>query len=226
VKRAAAAFRSLLVENWGLKLLSLSIATVLRFVVVGEKRSEVTVTIPLELTGVPDDLVVLSRVPDTVRARLSGPRTLLAGLNHQQLSVVLGLDGAQAGLTRFENLASRIKLPKRVEVTYLSPSSIALELDVKGVKRLRVKPRLRGRPADGLEVARVRVDPPEVEVVGGATLLRRLEEVPTEVVDVSGLDGSVSRPVDLAFPNPMLRPLSREPQLLHIVLRKPRGLRR
>ncbi|MBI5441997.1 MAG: YbbR-like domain-containing protein [Deltaproteobacteria bacterium] len=220
MRRAAAYVRALFIRDGGLKFLSLALAVLLWIFVVGEKRSEMTVSIPLELTGVPDDLVILNRVPDTVRARLSGPRTLLAGINPQQLSVVLGLEGAQPGVTTFENLASRMRLPKRIEVTYLSPSAIALELDLKGVKRVAVRPRLRGRPAQGMEVVGVRVDPAEVELVGGMSMLKRIDEVPTETVDVTGLDGSVSRPVELALPSPTLRRTTKAPEILHIVVRQ------
>lgn len=220
MRRTRAFLQGALTQNWGLKLLSLALAVLLWLFVVGQKSSEMTISIPLELTGVPDDLVILNRVPETVRARLSGPRTLLSSITPQQLSVILSLEGAQPGTATFENLASRIHLPKRIEVTYLSPSVVSLELDPKGVKRVPVKPRLRGDPVSGLKVVGVRVDPAEVEVEGAASVLKNIGEIPTEVVDVSGLEGSVSRPVELALPHPTLRRVSEQPEILHVLVRE------
>ena len=124
---AARRLRGALLENLGTKLLSLAFATLLWMMVVGEKRSEMSLTVPVELTALPDDLVIVSRVPEAVRVRLSGPRTVLAGMNAQSLSVLLDLDGAQPGTNTFENLGARMRLPKRIEVTYVSPSTIPVE---------------------------------------------------------------------------------------------------
>ena len=55
------AFRGMLLENWGLKLLSLAFATLLWLFVVGEKRSEVSLSLPLELIQVPEDMVVVRK---------------------------------------------------------------------------------------------------------------------------------------------------------------------
>lgn len=212
-------------ENWGLKLLSLAFAMLLWMFVVGEKRSEMSLAIPLELTGVPDNVVILSRLPETVRVRLNGPRTLLSDINAQQLSVALSLQGIQPGTTTFENLASKIKLPKRIDVTYISPSSITLNVDAKVRRRVKVRPRTRGDPAQGFEVIDVRADPTAVELEGPEKVLDDLAEVPTVVVDVSGLDGSVVRPVELSLPDPSLRRITREPVRLEIVLREKRTQR-
>lgn len=211
--------RALLLENWGLKLLSLAFAMLLWMFVVGEKRSEISLTVPLELTRVPQDMVIVSRVPEGVRVRLNGPRTLLAGVNPQQLSVSLDLDGIQPGISSFEILPSRLNLPRGVEVTYISPSVITLEADFKVRKVLPVKPRIKGTPADGFEVAEVRVKPAQVEVEGAERVLKQLREIPTEVVDVSGLDGSVVRPVELALPDPALRPVDRRTVRMEVVIR-------
>ncbi|MDW7709065.1 MAG: CdaR family protein [Deferrisomatales bacterium] len=201
--------RDLVLENWGLKLLSLAFAVLLWMFVVGEKRSEVSLSLPLELTRVPQDMVIVSRVPEAIRVRLNGPRSLLAGVNPNQLVVRLDLDGIQPGISGFEILPSRLNLPRGVEVTYISPSVITLEADAKARKVVAVRPRLRGAPAEGFEVAALRVDPEEVEVEGAQRVVQRLQEVPTELLDVTGLDGSFTRPLELAFPDPSLRAVGR-----------------
>lgn len=211
-----------MLDNWGLKVLSLTFAALLWMFVVGEKRSEMSLAVPLELTGVGDNVVVVSRLPDAVRVRVNGPRTLLGDINAQQLSVVLDLRGVQPGTATFENLASRIKLPKRIEVTYISPSSVSLEVDLKARRSLKVRPRIKGDPSRGFEIVEVRAVPEEVELEGAEKVLERLGEVPTEVVDISGLEGNVSRPVELALPDPSLRRISRETVRIEVDVREQR----
>jgi YbbR domain-containing protein len=165
-------------------------------------------------------MVITNRVPEAIRVRLSGPRTVLAGINPQRLSVALGLEGIQPGISTFENLGSRIELPKRIDVTYASPSSISVEADVKVRKALRVRARIKGEPMAGKQIADIRTDPVEVEVEGAEKILRRLAEVPTEVVDVTGLEESITRPVELALPDPSLRRVSRDTVRLAVVLKE------
>ncbi|GAB4259322.1 MAG: hypothetical protein Kow0092_07460 [Deferrisomatales bacterium] len=217
--------RSFFFENWGLKILSLAFATLLWMFVVGEKRSEVSLSVPLELTRVPADMVIVSPVPEAIRVRLNGPRTLIAAVNPQQLAVTLDLDGIQPGISAFEILPSRLSLPRGVEVTYLSPSVITLEADRKVRKEVPVKPRVRGTPAEGFEVGEVTVDPPTVVVEGPERVVKQLREVPTEFVDVSGLNGGVTRPAELALPDPTVRPVGQRTVRMEVGVRELRGAR-
>jgi len=217
--------RGLFLENWGLKLLSLAFAVLLWMFVVGENRSEVSLSLPLELTRVPANMVIVSRVPEAIRVRLNGPRSLLAGVNPAQLVVRLDLDGIQPGISGFEILPSRLNLPRGIEVTYISPSVITLEADVKTRKVVPVKPRTRGTPAEGFEVASVKAEPPEIEVEGAERAVKQLREIPTEAVDVSGLDGGFARPVELAYPDPSLRATIKKPVRVEVSIREMRGER-
>jgi len=222
---SAGFLRGLFLENWGLKLLSLAFAVLLWMFVVGENRSEVSLSLPLELTRVPANMVIVSRVPEAIRVRLNGPRSLLAGVNPGQLVVRLDLEGIQPGISGFEILPSRLNLPRGIEVTYISPSVITLEADVKTRKVVPVKPRTRGNPAQGFEVAGVRAEPAEVEVEGAERAVKQLREIPTEAVDVSGLDGGVTRPVELAYPDPSLRATIKKPVRVEVTIREMRGER-
>lgn len=222
---SVALLRRLFVEDLGLKLLSLAFATLLWMFVVGEKRSEVSLSLPLELTQVPAQMVVVSPVPEAVRVRLNGPRTLLAAINPAQLAVTLSMDGVVPGISAFEILPSRLNLPRGVEVTYISPSVVTLEVDRKARRTLPVRPRTKGVPAEGYEVAELRVAPAQVEIEGAERAVDKLREAPTELVDVGGLAGSVIRPVQLALPDPTLRPLVQKPLQLEIVVREMRAQR-
>jgi YbbR domain-containing protein len=222
---SSALVRRIFLDDLGLKLLSLVFATLLWMFVVGEKRAEVSLSLPLELIQVPAEMVVVSPVPEAVRVRLNGPRTLLAAINPQQLAVSLNLEGLVPGISAFEILRSRLNLPRGVEVTYISPSVVTLEADRKARRVLPVRPRTKGVPAEGYEVAELRVEPPQVEIEGPERAVAKLREAPTEILDVGGLDGGVTRPVQLALPDPALRPLVQKALELEVVVREMRAQR-
>ncbi len=217
--------RRIFLDDLGLKLLSLAFATLLWMFVVGEKRSEVSLSLPLELTQMPAEMVVVSPVPEAVRVRLNGPRTLLAAINPQQLAVTLSMEGVLPGISAFEILPSRLNLPRGVEVTYISPSVVTLDIDRKARRMLPVRPRTKGVPAEGYEVAELRVVPSQVEIEGAERVVTKLREAPTEIVDVGGLDGGVTRPVQLSLLDPTLRPLVQKALQLEIVVREMRAQR-
>ncbi len=215
--------RAMLAENWGLKVVSLALSVTLWLFVMGEKSSEVTLSAPLELTRVPSNLVLVSPVPPSVRVRLNGPSPLLATVSPQRLTVRLDLDGMQPGISAFEILPARLDLPRGVEVTYLSPSVITLEADQKVRRTVPLRARTRGSLADGFGLVEARVEPPTIEVEGAERSLRQLEEIRTEVVDISGLEGGVVRPVELAFPDPSVRAVERRPVRVEVVVREVRA---
>ena len=89
--------RDRLLANWGLKLVSLLIAFLVWFFVVGQEQREEHFKFRLLLEHTPETLVVTSRVPETVNVRLLGPRTLLSNVRARVLSVPLDLSGMQQG---------------------------------------------------------------------------------------------------------------------------------
>jgi YbbR domain-containing protein len=70
---------------------------------------------------------------------------------------------------------------------------VDFELDEKVHKRVKLTPLTQGDPADGYRLVDVDVKPAKVELLGPASTLVGMSEVPTAVVDVTGLQASVER---------------------------------
>lgn len=217
--------RERLLANWGLKLVSLLSAFLIWFFVVGQEQREEYFKIRLLLENTPEHLVVTSRVPEFISLRLIGPRTLLSNVRARLLTVSLNLSGMQEGTSTYEILPSRLSLPRGVEVADISPAVVTLQGDRKAVRTLRIKPRLIGAPAGGYEISDARVTPAEARVEGAEQVLKSLKEIPTEFVDVTGLEGNLSRKVALAPPEPSLRPLDEKPFVLDVKVREQQGER-
>ncbi len=188
-----------LFNNFGIKLVSLACATVLWFFVVGEEKAEIGLTIPVEITNIPANLMVVNDVENGIDLRVSGPRSLIRQLANQKINKTIDLSKAGAGLVSFPIGPDSLPLPRGVKVIRMRPNSITIFLERVTRKTVSVQPVLIGEPAPGYSVPRVTIEPPEVVVSGPESELAELSRVWSKPIDVSGLTSPVRRPIGLDF---------------------------
>ena len=184
--------------NLGYKVLAIVIALFLWLVARGSSSVERGFDIPVVLQGVPDELVVVDQGADVVNVRLLGPRSALRNFNPERLEYPLEISEAKPGQADFEVDLSRFDLPRGARVVSRSPSRIALSLERRIGKTVKVKPDLDGQPAEGFRVTKVSVEPPRVRLTGARSEVLRLSEVATETIDVAGATGPVEREVRIS----------------------------
>ncbi len=188
-----------LVKNWGLKLLSLILATLLWVFVVGEQQSEVGYTVPLELKSIPSGLMVANEVPSLVDVRIVGPRTLLMNLSPKNVGITVDLGDLEAGLTSFKRLDERLNIPSGLKVTRLSPSYVDVKLERVRTRMVPVRVVLRGEADEGHQLGQVRASPARVEIEGAESEIKAVNEVATEEIDIQSLRESFSQMVPLDY---------------------------
>jgi YbbR domain-containing protein len=181
--------------NFGYKLLAAGVALLLWGVSHGTNPIERGFDVGLTLQGVPEDLVVTGQSSDAVNIRVEGSRAALRSLSVADVEYVVDLSGARAGVTRHEVDAESVERPRGAQIVSRSPASIDFTLEPRGTKAVKVREDLAGEPAEGFEVAAVQVDPPRVWITGPEREVRRLREVVTETVDLTGIDESFERDV-------------------------------
>jgi YbbR domain-containing protein len=184
--------------NLGYKVLAIVIALFLWLVARGSSSVERGFDIPVVLQGVPDDLVVVDQGADVVNVRLLGTRSALRNFDPERLEYPLEISEAKPGQADFEVDLSRFDLPRGARVVSRSPSRIALSLERRIGKTVKVKPDLEGQPAEGFRIAEIAVDPPRVRITGARSEVLRLSEVATETIDVAGASGPVEREVRIS----------------------------
>jgi YbbR domain-containing protein len=185
-RRIVEGVRTALTRDFGLKVLSLTLAFALWFFVnAGERDTEVALQVPLELRNIPADLMQISPRIDFVDLRVLGPRTLLARIDRDRLSLVLDVGGVRSGPATFRLVPGALNLPRGVNVVRLAPSEITLEWAQRIEKTVPVRLALIGKPPADLRVTSSTVAPEKVRVIGPADQVKGLKAVETEPVDLS-----------------------------------------
>lgn len=178
----------------GLKLFSAVFALGLwLFVNAGQKPTERSLTVPVEVRNLPADLMAVNAGPGQVEVRVAGPPALLSTLDPDYLKVVLDLDGAHAGTSTFRLSAAFFNPPRGVRIMRISPSVINLKLDAKGERSLPVSVRLGTKIPPGYRVARVDAAPETVKARGPAAALNRMTAAETVPVELESAKGQFTR---------------------------------
>ena len=182
-----------------MKLLSLVFALVLWFFVMGEQNLEKGFAVPVELSDIPEGLIVSNDVPSLIDVRISGPRSILMNLQQNDLAIDIDLDGLTPGVTSYKRLEERFNLSRNLKVTRTSPSIIEVSLDRVRAKRVPVKVLLEGDLPAGFEVISMMTKPSHVTVSGAGSELKSVSEVVTDPIQVSEVREEFTQMVPLDY---------------------------
>jgi len=189
--------KDLLTENIPLKLLSVLVALFLWVFVKGTSYTELTLFVPVKITSLPLNLVLMDVEPQRLIVKVKGPVHKLDRLKVEDMGIFLDLKNAHAGINTFILRPEEVKVPSGIEVVGLSPSELRVKLSELVRKAVSVKVQFKGLPPPSYEVVSVRVNPPNVHLSGPKEVLERIDHVTTEPIDLEGLKESFSLEVPL-----------------------------
>lgn len=192
-------------RNLGLKFLSTLVALMLWLIVAGERVVERVMRAPVEFQNLPAGLELVGNPPDTVEVRLRGSSGALSRLAAGDMSAVLDLSTARPGRRLFHIEASQVTVPYGIEIVQVGPSTLTVEFEMSGIRRVKVEPDIDGRPAPGYEVTDIKSDPDSIEVAGPETALKLLQAAITEPVSVADQTRTVREVVTIGVPDSSLR---------------------
>lgn len=216
--------RSLILDNFIIKLFSVVFAAILWLHVITRGTTEVDFVVPLELRDIPEDMVVAGDVPGVVDVRVQGQEAIVKRLTVKDISAFISLKGAKAG-EGFHNLTrANISLPGNLTVSNISPPEIRLRLEKLMQKTLPVKPVIQGKPAPGYVLKEVSVLPSTVRATGPMSVLKRISDVDTEKVDIDGASGGIEKRAKLDVPEGVK--LGEDSVTVVITTTKPKRLQR
>jgi hypothetical protein len=119
---------NILTRHWELKLLAVAFSAVLWFFVVTSEKTDLIVSAPLELDGLPTGLEVMGDKPSSIDVQLQGLRLVLARLGPDQVKARLSLTGARAGEVQIGIRPEHVQVPVGITVLRVTPSHIRLTL--------------------------------------------------------------------------------------------------
>jgi YbbR domain-containing protein len=186
-------FRRLLTDNLGIKLLSLGLALALWFYVTSKGKTEMTLTVPLELRNIPQNMALVGDVAGSLEVRVQGQERVLRDITTgKKLVCVADLSLTRVGENTVRISPDDIRRPSGVAVTYLSPSEIKVKLEPLIRKTVRLIPVLHGVPAGGFRLAKITVSPPRITVEGPASVVGMLEGLETMPIDIQGANDDMT----------------------------------
>jgi YbbR domain-containing protein len=179
--------RKLIFENWGIKLLSLVLAVSLWFYVTSKGKTEMTLTVPLELRNIPQNMAVVGNVAGSLDVRVQGQERALRDITvGKKVYGSLDLSLTKIGENVVPISPDDIRRPSGVTVMHISQSEVKVKLEPLVRKTFRLKPILYGLPAAGYRVRRIAVTPPRIRAEGPDSVIEKLERLQTMPIDVQG----------------------------------------
>jgi YbbR domain-containing protein len=193
-------------QNLGWKALSVLLAIVLWIGVAREPELATSVSLPLLLRNVPDDLDISSEVLERVHVEVRGPSGRLVPENLSQAAVVLDLEGVQPGERTFTIQPRNIRqLPIGVTFYRAVPSQVSLRFERLISRDIPIEPAYSKGPPEGYGVVSYSFSPPTLRVRGPENRMQRLNHITSDPIDLSGVVSKKGIRVEARLGDPQLR---------------------
>lgn len=183
--------RKIFFEDWALKLTALAITLALWFVVTGLSTPTTRrITVPLNLTTA-SNAQISSSAQQEVEIEISGDKRRIEQINRSELSATVDLTEAPMGdrVVLLEPESVYVPLPQGVKLSEVAPSRIVVALERVEERDLEVRAETKGQLPAGYELYSSLVIPPRVRVRGPESVMRTIEFVKTEKIDITGRKG-------------------------------------
>ena len=122
-------------------------------------------------------------LPETVKIKVSGPRSQVSAISENSLKAYVDFSGAVKGLGTY-NVLGKTPLGEIIEI---SPNLLQLNLDTVGERVLEIEPRIVGVPNSGVTVGKMNLSPMKVTIQGASSRIAEVGKV-VVLVDISNKD--------------------------------------
>ena len=146
-----------------------------------------TVTAPVTLHGIPEELILLRTTPEEVNVQLKSLSSLSPPPSKLDLTADIDASGVKEGQTTIRVRSSDFSLPSGLSITTLSPASVRINTEKKLRKSVRVKASLKGKLPSNISSLQVVCDPVTVDIEGPTSQISTVEAVFTDDIDASQL---------------------------------------
>ncbi len=167
--------------------LAFALAVVVWYSVSGREKVEIWLEFPVQFTGMPESLIIRRGLVSKIDVRVRGPKGLVKGLEEKKINFTLDLGHIKEGLNVYPIEAKDIPLARTFEVMEVNPPRMEIEADVLVTKTGPVKPAWQAVLEPDFKLLEASTQPTTVKIKGPQTLLRELDSVETQVLEITGV---------------------------------------
>jgi YbbR domain-containing protein len=205
-------------NNFGFKLLSIFFGVILWFYVNAKGMIELNYVVPLEYHNLPSTLVIVGETVNYVDIRVKRREGFQDQSNVSQVAALVDLSEAKAGEIAFYLTDKNVRSTIPMEIMRISPRVIKVRIDPVVTKSVGVVPEVVGKPAIGIVLKGVEVDPPTVTVEGAKSLVAQLQKVSAGPINLNGARQTFSQEVTLKLSGKDIRVVDRGSVMVHVIL--------
>lgn len=180
--------RKIFLEDWALKLLALVITFALWLGVTGlSTPTTKRLTVPLNL-DISSNAQVTNIPQQEVEIEISGDKRKIEQIRGSDLVASRDLTDMRPGewVVTLSPDTVFVPLPQGVKLADVVPGRIAVNIDAVEEREVEVRAETSGTPAAGSEVYAASALPPKIRVRGPASVMRSLDFVRTDKIDIAG----------------------------------------
>lgn len=165
--------------HWQTAVLATFLAIFTWYLVTGREKVETWITVPVEMLGAQEGMIIHEGFVNQLEIRVRGPRELVRSLNEQKLGYPLDVSELKVGQNSIELDSSLLGLSKAYEIMEFKPSRLILALDRESTKNVPVDLVWAGEKKlnPDYKLKKVKITPALVELVGPESVLKETEAV-------------------------------------------------
>jgi len=197
--------RKILFGNFTLKVSAVVLAVALWFFVVSKGQTEMSLSVPVEYSNIPQGLEIAKREVKTVNIVIRTHESLSKNIRQDTVRVYVDVSKAKNGEVTFPIQKDDVKLPYGTSVLSIEPSMAKVFFEETISKQVPVLPDIIGVPEKGYYVRSVEVQPKDVVIEGAKSEVRRIGILRTEQIDLAGLTEDFNQELTPKFSNGSIR---------------------
>lgn len=210
-------FRRYVWHNFGLKVLSLLLASGLWFFISPDQQpAEIAVRAPIEFQHVPPQLEISSETIPEAQIRIRGPERAIRQLAANDVHAEIELGDAKPGERTYDLTSRQVRHPLGLTVVQVVPSQVHLSFDTRMTRQVRIQPRVTGTFVAGRQLGPVTLDPETITITGPQHHVQRVESAITDPVDVSGTVDRATFVTNVYVPDPLVQVV--QPTTIHVTV--------
>ncbi|MBM4390282.1 MAG: hypothetical protein FJ090_04100 [Deltaproteobacteria bacterium] len=199
MKTRIATLRDGLTHNLGYRLVALVMTLVFWVWVQSEQRVETRARATVKWL-LPEGLTLVEPPLESATLTVEGVQAIVRSLRQRELEIEVDLSKAREGDVAVDLAQKSIDgLPQQLHVVEVSPSQVRVTLDRVLRRKVSVSPNPVGKVADGYRVIEVSVSPQRGDLEGPVSILKNIDSVTTEEVDIGSLREDADFTVGLAL---------------------------